>query len=193
MQHPDRSLIDNNMPYLENAQQNLLSTAAAILERLQDFVKTIPTLLVPQVVHVEVSLESQLSDAIAEAVRDREFRQQLLDRPKQALASRNLRIPPLQEVTVLAATSTQTYLVLPISTEAEIERVRAGVNSPRSLRSIRSKILLNAFEDPDYRSRLVADPKAVLIEAGFQIPIETQVRVLENSSEHLYLVIPAIH
>jgi hypothetical protein len=193
MQHPDRSLIDNNMPYLENAQQNLLSTAAAILERLQDFVKTIPTLLVPQVVHVEVSLESQLSDAIAEAVRDREFRQQLLDRPKQALASRNLRIPPLQEVTVLAATSTQTYLVLPISTEAEIERVRAGVNSPRSLRSIRSKILLNAFEDPDYRSRLVADPKAVLIEAGFQIPIDTQVRVLENSSEHLYLVIPAIH
>jgi Nitrile hydratase, alpha chain len=193
MQHPDRSLIDNKMPYLENAQQNLLSTAAAILERLQDFVKTIPTLLVPQVVHVEVSLESQLSDAIAEAVRDREFRQQLLDRPKQALASRNLRIPPLQEVTVLAATSTQTYLVLPISTEAEIERVRAGVNSPRSLRSIRSKILLNAFEDPDYRSRLVADPKAVLIEAGFQIPIDTQVRVLENSSEHLYLVIPAIH
>jgi Nitrile hydratase, alpha chain len=181
------------MPYLENAQQNLLSTVAAILERLQDFVKTIPKLLVPQVVHVEVSLEAQLSDAIAQAVRDPEFRQQLLDRPKQALASIYIRLPPLQEVTVLAATSTQTYLVLPIATEDEIERVRAGVNSPRSLRALRSKILLNAFEDPDYRSRLVADPKAVLIEAGFQIPIDTQVRVLENSSEHLYLVIPAIH
>jgi Nitrile hydratase, alpha chain len=193
MQHPDRSLTDNKMPYLENAQQNLLSTAAAILERLQDFVKTIPTLLVPQVVHVEVSLEAQLSDAIAEAVRDRSFRQQLLDRPKQALASLNIRIPPQQEVTVLEATSAQTYLVLPIATEDEIERVRAGVNSPRSLRAIRSKILLNAFEDPDYRSRLVADPKTVLIEAGFQIPIDTQVRVLENSAEHLYLVIPAIH
>jgi Nitrile hydratase, alpha chain len=193
MQHPDRSLTDNKMPYLENAQQNLLSTAAAILERVQHFVKTIPTLLVPQVVHVEVSLEAQLSDAIAQAVRDPEFRQQLLDRPKQALASIYLRLPPLQEVTVLAATSAQTYLVLPIATEDEIERVRAGVNSPRSLRAIRSKILLNAFEDPDYRSRLVADPKAVLIEAGFQIPIDTQVRVLENSAEHLYLVIPAIH
>jgi Nitrile hydratase, alpha chain len=181
------------MPYLENAQQNLVSTAAAILERLQHFVKTIPTLLVPQVVHVEVSLESQLSDAIAQAVRDRSFRQQLLDRPKQALARVNIRTPPQQEISVLEATSTQTYLVLPIATEDEIERVRAGVNSQRSLRSIRSKILLNAFEDPDYRSRLVADPKTVLIEAGFQIPIDTQVRVLENSSEHLYLVIPAIH
>jgi Nitrile hydratase, alpha chain len=193
MQHPDRSLTDNKMPYLENAQQNLLANAAAILERLQHFVKTIPSLLVPQVVHVEVSLESQLSDAIAQAVRDPEFRQQLLDRPKPALASQHVRIPPLQEVTVLEATSAQTYLVLPIATDLEIEQLQAGVNSPRSLRSIRSKILLNAFEDPDYRSRLVADPKAVLIEAGFQIPIDTQVRVLENSSEHLYLVIPAIH
>jgi hypothetical protein len=185
MQHPDRSLTNHKMPYLENAQQNLVSTAAAILERLQDFVKTIPTLLVPQVVHVEVSLESQLSDAIAQAVRDRSFRQQLLDRPKQALARVNIHTPPQQEISVLEATSTQTYLVLPIATEDEIALVRAGVNSPRSLRSIRSKILLNAFEDPDYRSRLVADPKAVLIEA--------QVRVLENSAEHLYLVIPAIH
>jgi hypothetical protein len=181
------------MPYLENAQQNLLSTAAAILERLQHFVKTIPALLVPQVVDVEVSLESRLSDAIAQAVRDPEFRQQLLDRPKQALAKVNIRIPPQQEIAVLEATSTQTYLVLPIATDREIEELQAGVNSHRSLRAIRSKILLNAFADPDYRSRLVADPKAVLIEAGFQISIDTQVRVLENSLEHLYLVIPAIH
>jgi Nitrile hydratase, alpha chain len=193
MQHPDRSLTDNKMPYLENAQQNLLANAAAILERLQHFVKTIPSLLVPQVVHVEVSLESQLSDAIAQAVRDPEFRQQLLDRPKQTLASLHLRLPPQQEITVLEATSTQTYLVLPIATDREIEELQAGVNSHRSLRAIRSQILLKAFADPDYRSRLVADPKTVLTEAGFQMSIDTNVRVLENSLEHLYLVIPAIH
>jgi Nitrile hydratase, alpha chain len=181
------------MPYLENTQQNLFSTAAAIWKRWQQLVKSIPTLLVPQVVHVEVSLESQLSDAIAQAVRDPEFRQQLLDLPKPALARLNIRIPSQQEITVLAATATQTYLVLPIATDLEIEQLQAGVNSHRSLRALRSKILLNAFQDRDYRSRLVADPKAVLAEAGFQIPIDTQVRVLENSLEHLYLVIPAVH
>jgi Nitrile hydratase, alpha chain len=193
MQQPNRSLTNHKMPYLENAQQNLLSTAAASWERLQQFVQHIPTLLVPQVVHVEVSLESQLSDAIAQAVRDRSFRQELLDRPKQTLASLNLRLPPQQEIVVLEATSTQTYLVLPIATEREIEALQAGVNSHRSLRAIRSKILLQAFADPEYRSRLVADPKAVLTEAGFQMSIDTNVQVLENSLEHLYLVIPAIH
>jgi hypothetical protein len=192
MQQPDRSSI-NKSTHLDSTHQILISIFVTAWNWVQNFVTTIFSLLTPKVVHVEISLEDRLSDAIAQAVRDPEFRIQLLDRPKPALASLDIIIPPQQEVTVLESTSTQTFLVLPIMTDREVEQLQAGVNSPRPLRSVRSRILLKIWQDPDYRSQIFADPKAVLIAEGFPIPDTAAVKILENSLTHLYLAIPSMH
>jgi hypothetical protein len=161
--------------------------------RFQTFARTIPDLLTPKPVRVEVSLDEQLSDAIAQAVKNPAFRAQLLDRPKQTLASLDIQMPPAQAVTVLESTPGQTFLVIPIMTDREVEILEAGLNSGRAQRANRSRLLLKAGRDPDYRSQLLTNPKAVLTAAGFQLPDTATVTVLENSLKHLYLVIPFVH
>jgi Nitrile hydratase, alpha chain len=193
MPHPnDRSSIAR-LPYLDSAQQRLITTIATMWQQVKDFVRNIPDLLVPKVVRVEIPLDKQLSDAIAQSLHDPAFRIQLLAHSRQALSSLGIEIPPQQQVTVLESTSTQTFLILPIMTDREIEHLQAGVSSQRSMRSVRSRIILKTWQDPDYKARLCTDPKAVLIAEGVKIPDLATVKVLENSSEYLYLVIPAIH
>jgi Nitrile hydratase, alpha chain len=161
--------------------------------RFQTFFQTIPALLTPQPVRIERSLDEQLSDAIAKAVHDPQFRTQLLARPKQALASLDIQIPPERAVFAVESTPQQAFLVIPIMTDREVEILRAGLNSGRALRATRSRIMLEAWQDPDYKARLLADPKAVSIDEGFQIPDTTTLTVLENDAAHLYLVIPNFH
>lgn len=164
-----------------------------MLNRLQTLVQNIPDFLTPKPVRIEVSLDEKLSDAIAQAVHDPKFRKQSIDRPKETLATLGIQLPPECEVTVVESTAGQTFLVLPIKTDREVEIVRSGLNSGRSLRAIRSQVILKAWEEPDYKTQLLTDPKTVLIDAGFQIPDRTTVKVLENDAEHLYLVIPNLH
>jgi Nitrile hydratase, alpha chain len=190
--HKDRSSIAR-LPYLDSAQQQLITNITTMWQQIGDFVRNIPDLLVPKVVHVEIPLDKQLSDAIAQSIHDPAFRTQLLAHPRQALSSLGIGIPLPQQITVLESTSTQTFLILPIMTDLEIEHLQAGVSSQRSMRSVRSSIILKAWQDPDYKARLCAEPKAVLIAEGVKIPELATVKVLENNSENLYLVIPTIH
>jgi hypothetical protein len=193
MSHPkDRSSIAI-LPYLDSAQQQLLTTTAMMWQQVKDFVRNIPDLLVPKVVYVEIPLDKQLSDAIAKSVNDPAFRSRLLAHPRPALSSLGIEIPLQQQITVLESTSTQTFLILPIMTDREIEHLQAGVSSQRSMRSVRSSIVLKTWQDPDYKTRLYTDPKAVLIAEGIKIPELATVKVLENNLENLYLVIPTIH
>jgi Nitrile hydratase, alpha chain len=159
----------------------------------QTLLQTIPELLTPQPVRIDRSLDERLSDAIAQAVHDPHFRTQLLDRPKPALASLDIQLPPERAVVAIESTTQQTFLVMPIMTDSEVEILRAGLTSGRALRATRSRIILKAWQDPDYKARLLADPKTVLIEEGFQISDAATVKVLENDAEHLYLVIPNLH
>ena len=41
-----------------------------------------------------------------------------------------------------------------------------------------------------YRSRAVSDPRGVLSEFGLELPEDTEVRVLDSTSEIRYLVVP---
>lgn len=193
MPHSKYRSSSTKLSYLDSAQQESIATITRIWQRLNDFVKNIPDLLVPKVVHEQISLEKQLSEAIALAIHDPDFRTQLLAHPKPTLSRLDIRLPPQQQVTVLESSATETFLVLPIMTDREIEDLQAGVSSARSLRSVRSQIILKTWQDPDYKARLYADPTAVLIAEGVKIPDRTTVKVLENSLEHLYLVIPSIH
>ena len=52
------------------------------------------------------------------------------------------------------------------------------------------EIVARAWRDPDYKQRLIENPKEVLIEAGSSVPDELEVRVVENTSDVRYLVLP---
>jgi len=48
----------------------------------------------------------------------------------------------------------------------------------------------NWYKSPEYRSRVVREPRKVLREMGLALPKETEVRVWDSSSEVRYLVLP---
>jgi hypothetical protein len=164
-----------------------------IWNNLRNLVKSVPSLLTPQPVHVEFSLEQRLSDAIAEAVHDPKFKAGLMANPLQALSNFGIWLPPQQSVQVLESTANMTYLVLPVMTDREVEELQKGLMGGKALRAIRSRVLLQAGQDLEYRSKLLADPKRVLKDAGLQISDNTSVRVLENTPDLLHLVIPCLH
>jgi nitrile hydratase len=46
------------------------------------------------------------------------------------------------------------------------------------------------YKSTAYRSRIVAEPRAVLSEFGMEVPEDVEVRVWDSSSEVRYLVLP---
>lgn len=52
------------------------------------------------------------------------------------------------------------------------------------------EVVLKAWTDDGYRQRLQQDPKTALQEAGFPVPEGMQVKVVEESDNVAYVVIP---
>src|SRR5207344_1113743 len=52
------------------------------------------------------------------------------------------------------------------------------------------KVIARAWRDPAFKAKLVADPKAVLNEAGVTFPADVAVRVVEDTATHFHLVLP---
>ena len=48
----------------------------------------------------------------------------------------------------------------------------------------------NWYKSPEYRSRMVAEPRAALAEMGLQLPTDVQVRVWDSSADARYMVLP---
>ncbi len=46
------------------------------------------------------------------------------------------------------------------------------------------------YKDPQYRSRIVREPRAVLAEMGLELPPEIEIRVWDSSAEIRYMVLP---
>jgi hypothetical protein len=53
------------------------------------------------------------------------------------------------------------------------------------------QVVTQAWSDEAYKQRLLADPKAVLAEAGVAIPPNLQVRVHAATPDEFHLVLPA--
>lgn len=53
------------------------------------------------------------------------------------------------------------------------------------------EVILKAWTDDDFKQRLLADPATVLQENGVQIPPGVGVKVLEDTNDVNYLVLPA--
>ena len=136
---------------------------------------------------------SQIGSVIAKALRDRHLLSKLLTEPKQTLLAMNVPIPPEQAVTIVESDNHHSFFVLPIMTDDEIQALKNSLDSVHPNRLARSRVLIKAMEDPDYKMRLFQEPKTVLKEEGMTIPDTVHLTVLENSAEHLYIVIPSVH
>ena len=84
---------------------------------------------------------------------------------------------------------------------AEIEHIEVKVNEPGvhnvvvcTLCSCYPWALLglppNWYKSPEYRARVVREPRAVLAEMGLELDPSTEVRVWDSSSETRFLVLP---
>ena len=56
----------------------------------------------------------------------------------------------------------------------------------------RQDVIARAIEDPEFRERLKSDPRGTIArEFGEQIPDDVEITVLEETSRHAYIVLPA--
>src|SRR5204862_4265833 len=59
-------------------------------------------------------------------------------------------------------------------------------------RELEAQVLAQAVQDPAFRARLLADPKAVFAAPGLRIPPEIPIQVVKETAEQYYLVLPAL-
>jgi hypothetical protein len=135
----------------------------------------------------------QLTQVMAKAVHEPSFRLRFLESPKSVLDEMEVMIPAAQNVTVLESREGEIFFVLPVMTDQEAEHLATSLNTVHPQRSVRSRVLLKARQDPNYKAQLLQEPKAVLIAEGLPIPESAKVTLLENSPEQLYLVLPHVH
>ncbi|WP_110931583.1 NHLP leader peptide family RiPP precursor [Paenibacillus bouchesdurhonensis] len=56
---------------------------------------------------------------------------------------------------------------------------------------LQTQIIQKAWQDPSFKAKLLADPKAAIQEAlGVTIPDHIKVKTVEESSDEFYLVLP---
>jgi TOMM propeptide domain len=60
-----------------------------------------------------------------------------------------------------------------------------------SVESLKVQIIKKAWEDPEFKKLLLADPKgAIKKEFGIDVPADVELKVVEETSSSYYLVIP---
>lgn len=53
------------------------------------------------------------------------------------------------------------------------------------------EIVLRSWTDPNFKEKLIKDPKAVFAEFGLEVPDDNrQLTVVENGPQHVYFVLP---
>jgi hypothetical protein len=63
-------------------------------------------------------------------------------------------------------------------------------NTGRDNAAAYGKVVARAWRDPAFKAKLIADPQAVLKEAGMAVPAGATVTVVENTGTHLHFVLP---
>jgi hypothetical protein len=63
-------------------------------------------------------------------------------------------------------------------------------NTGRDNAAAYGKVVAKAWRDPSFKAKLLADPQAVLKEAGLAVPAGVTVKVVENTATHLHFVLP---
>lgn len=63
--------------------------------------------------------------------------------------------------------------------------------SPENQDPVLHSIMVRCWTDTSFKAQLLADPHGVCRAQGLEVPAGVQVRVLENTAQLMYLVIPA--
>lgn len=118
---------------------------------------------------------SALQNVLAQARTDRGFRDQLKADPARVLQEAGVQTPPGKTVEIIDEQPQEIHLFLGLrSTVPELDR-----------------ILERAAKDAEFKQRVLGNPRAVIEEfAGEKLPAAVQVRVHEQDSSRLRLVLP---
>ena len=57
-------------------------------------------------------------------------------------------------------------------------------------KDFRAKVIARAWKDPQFKQKLLKNPKTALKEMGFEIPANIEVRVLEDKQNSFTFVLP---
>ncbi|MGI6149791.1 MAG: NHLP leader peptide family RiPP precursor [Limnochordia bacterium] len=57
-------------------------------------------------------------------------------------------------------------------------------------RELEAKVANKAAQDEAFRKRLLADPRSALADLGVRVPEDVEIKVLEESAQLSYLVLP---
>jgi len=63
-------------------------------------------------------------------------------------------------------------------------------NQAENFRAGYAKVVARAWNDEAFKARLLSDPRAVLTEAGVEVPAGVTVKAVENTKDTLNLVVP---
>ena len=65
-----------------------------------------------------------------------------------------------------------------------------GTQSHEERRSAYAKAIAQAWSDEAFKAKLKSDPSSVLAELGAEVPAGVTVKVVENTADTYYLVVP---
>lgn len=57
--------------------------------------------------------------------------------------------------------------------------------------SLMSKVIALAWNDPEFKSALLADPNKVLTEMGISIPEDVNVKIVEDTDNLIHMILPS--
>jgi hypothetical protein len=75
------------------------------------------------------------------------------------------------------------------STSGNIPSLDPAVGHARDLQA---QVIARAVQDPAFRARLLAEPRAAFAELGLSIPPEVKIDAVEETAGQYYLVLPAL-
>lgn len=137
----------------------------------------------------------QMAQVVDRAATDPAYRQQLTSAPADTLRSAGIDIPAGAAVTVLENTDTLRHFVLPSRpadvSDSDLASSSAGSGGADSLAAY-AQLVAATWKDGDLRSRLIADPAAVMAEYGITLPAGIEARAVDAADGSLYLVLPSL-
>lgn len=137
---------------------------------------------------------TKLEQIVTRTWEDESFKQELLSNPN-AVMERELeeKIPEGVEVRVVQEDSNTRYLVVPSTSGMALKERQAAAQQiqQQAVFGNFSSVIARAIEDDDFKQELLSQPNTVIEQhLGIKLPEGVQIRVLEESSNIRYLVLP---
>jgi hypothetical protein len=136
---------------------------------------------------------TQLGQVVAKAWQDEAFKQRLLGDPRAALQEQGLPLPAGKAVRVVENTAETVHLVLPARPadgDRSAERLAQVAGEQQEPGRKLGQVVAKAWQDDAFKRRLLEDPQVVLQEQGLPLPAGKAVRVVEDTTDTVHLVLP---